>query len=304
MKQFLLLFGLVISFFACKKEVKQAKQQSASSFKIGIVADCQYCFCEPNTDFGRYYKKSTQKLAKAVSELNTYNLDYTVHLGDFIDKNFASFDSVLPIWNNLKSEHHHVLGNHDFSVADSLKGNVANKMGLQNRYYSIINNNWRFIVLDGNDLSFFGALTEAKKAETDSMYNQLKSEGYKNIQKWNGGLSFEQLKWVKSELEQSVKNNENVGFYCHFPVAENDTMHSLWNYNQFFKTIDNYNNVKFYFNGHNHAGGYFKRKGVHYVTYKGMVDFADSTAYSVATVFKDSILIKGFGRENSRNLKF
>ncbi|KJD32534.1 phosphoesterase [Tamlana nanhaiensis] len=301
MKQFLVCICLLVAFVACKKE---AKVPEASNFKIGIVADCQYCFYEPNADFGRYYKQSTKKLAKAVAELNTHDLEYTVHLGDFIDRDFASFDSVLPIWKTLKSDQHHVLGNHDFSVADSLKAIVSRKMEMPNRYYSVQYNNWRFIILDGNDLSFFGALTDAKKAETDSMYKQLKSEGYKNIKKWNGGLSAEQLQWVKSELDQSAENNENVGFYCHFPVAEKDTMHSLWNYNQFFKTIDKFNNVKFYFNGHNHAGGYFKRKGVHYVTYKGMVDFANSTAYSVATVYKDSVLIQGFGRENSRNLKF
>ena len=295
-----LIFFLAITVLACKgkKEIK-----TESNFKIGVVSDCQYCFCEPNKDFKRYYKNSTKKLATAVNELNTNNLAYTVHLGDFIDRDFNSFDSVLPIWNTLKSQHYQVLGNHDFSVEDSLKEHVPRKMGMDNRYYSIKKNNWRFIVLDGNDLSFFATTSNKKKQETDSIYKLLKSEGYKNIQTWNGGLSLEQLKWVQSELDSSLIKKEKVGFYCHFPVAEKDTMHSLWNYNQFFKLIDQYNNVKFYFNGHNHAGGYFARKGVHFLTFKGMVDYADSTAYSVATISRDTIFIKGFGREKSRNLE-
>ena len=298
MKKNLLLL-LVILFFACKTKVKT---KDNFNFKIGIVADCQYCFCD-DINLKRYYKNSPKKLEEAVKQLNQNKLLYTIHLGDFIDRDFSSFDSVLPIWNYLKSEHYHVLGNHDFSVEDSLKPLVPQKMGLKNRYYSFKNNNWRFIILDGNDLSFFGALDDEKKAETDSVYNKLKSEGYKNIQNWNGGISSKQLKWVKTQLDSAEVKHENVGFYCHFPVSEKDTLHSLWNYNDFFKLIDNYDNVKFYFNGHNHAGGYFKRKGVHFVTFKGMVDYADSTAYSTATIYKDSIIISGYGREESRILK-
>ena len=296
----LLVFFLTIVLLSCNNTNFKSTE---TAFKVGIVSDCQYCNCDAKTGT-RFYKKSINKLKYAVNELNTYQLDYTIHLGDFIDRDFNSFDSVLPIWHQLKSEHYHVLGNHDFSVENSLKSSVPKKMGLTNRYYSFKKNNWRFIVLDGNDLSFFAATTTEKKNQTDSLYNQLKKEGYKNIQTWNGGLSLAQLKWVKRELDSSLIKKENIGFYCHFPVSEKDTMHSLWNYNQFFKLIDNYNNVKFYFNGHNHAGGYFKRKNVHYLTFKGMVDFADSTAFSVATLAKDSIIVKGYGREKSRILKF
>lgn len=292
-----LIFFLVFTTLGCKEE----KIKAESNFKIGIVSDCQYCNCDMKSN--RYYKNSTFKFNNAINEFNNHDLDYTIHLGDFIDRDFNSFDSVLPIWNTLKSEHYHVLGNHDFSVEDILKESVPEKMGMKSRYYSIKRNNWRFIVLDGNDLSFFGTTSNKKKQETDSLYNLLKSNGYKNIQTWNGGLSLEQLKWVQDELNSSVVENEKVGFYCHFPVDEKDTTHSLWNYDQFLKLIDHYSNVKFYFNGHNHAGGYFARNGVHFLTFKGMVDYADSTAYSVATISKDTIFIKGYGREKSINLE-
>lgn len=42
-------------------------------------------------------------------------------------------------------------------------------------------------------------------------------------------------------------------------------------------------------NGHNHFGGYVERKGVHYLTFQGMVD-------------DKAIHIHGYGREPNREL--
>jgi len=291
------LFLLLLVCIGCNSN----KQKSNSNFQIGIIADCQYCNCDVAGK--RFYKNSTAKLKIAVDTLNSKKLDYTIHLGDFIDRDFESFDDVIPIWNGLKMEKHHVLGNHDFSVADSLKSESILKMGLKNRYYSITKNNWRFIILDGNDLSFHGAISEIKKQQTDSLFQLLTPKKLLNLQKWNGGLSLSQLNWVKNELETAKANNENVGFYCHFPAVKDGEVHNLWNYKQFIDLIDNYKNVKFYFNGHNHNGDYVLKNGVHHLTFKGMVDTENTSAFATATISKDSIIIDGYGREPSRRLK-
>ena len=60
------------------------------------------------------------------------------------------------------------MGNHDFEVKDSLKEEVIKKLNLKKRYYSFVEKDWRFIVLDGNDLSFHGALTFAKKEQVQA----------------------------------------------------------------------------------------------------------------------------------------
>mgnify|MGYP000383261743 CR=1 FL=1 len=288
-----LVFLLILCFGCNSKE--------NSNFEIGIIADCQYCNCE--TAGKRFYRNSPDKLKYAVETLNTKKLDYTIHLGDFIDRDFKSFDAVLPIWNSLNMQKYHVLGNHDFSVSDSLKNESIKKMGIKNRYYSFTKNNWRFIVLDGNDLSFHGAISEIKKQQTDSLYQLLQPKKLPNLQKWNGGLSLTQLNWVKNELETAKANNQNVGFYCHFPAAKDGEVHNLWNYKQFLALIDNYKNVKFYFNGHNHNGDYLLKNGVHHLTFKGMVDTEDMSAFASATITQDSIFIQGHGREPSRRLK-
>lgn len=297
-KQIFLLF--LISILACCKTEKEGVPEFVE-FEVGIVADCQYCNCE--TKNNRFYRKSIERLRIAVNELNGHSLEYSIHLGDLIDTGFQNFDTVVPIWNSLKSDKYHVLGNHDFSVADSLKSLIFDKMNIQNRYYSFVKNKWRFIILDGNDLSLHGALTDNKKQQTDSLFKLLSAKNMPNLKVWNGGLSTEQLKWVEKELMLATENAERVGFYCHFPSLGEELTHNLWNYEQLLSLIDQYSCVKFYFNGHNHDGSYVQKNGVHYLNFKGMVDTKDSTSFATVTFRKDSLFVKGYGREPSRRLE-
>ena len=104
-------------------------------------------------------------------------------------------------------------------------------------------------------------------------------------------------------MNDALQDKEQVGFYCHFPVGRHGEMHNIWNYNQFLELINDYPNVKFYFNGHNHNGDYIEKEGVHFLTFKGMVDTPNSSAFSVARFTRDSIKVKGYGRETTRGLK-
>lgn len=292
MKKLIFLTVLSIIIFSCDKE-------KDTSFKIGIISDCQYCNCEIKWD--RYYKKSPQRLKNAVQELNKDSLQYTIHLGDFIDKDIKSFDSILPTWNSLNSETFHVLGNHDFEVEENEKEQILQKLNLKNRYYSFVKNDWRFIVLDGNDLSFYGTTSKEKKQQTDSLFNQLKDKNLPFVQKWNGALSNKQLSWIKTELDNATQENQKVGFYCHFPIFPVD-QHNIWNREQFLSLIKPYKNVKLFFNGHNHAGAYELVDNVHYLTFKGMVDTENTSAFAKAKFTKDTVFIQGFEREPSRKL--
>jgi manganese-dependent ADP-ribose/CDP-alcohol diphosphatase len=292
MKKYFLLLTISLCIESCT-------ENKGISFKIGIISDCQYCDCDIKWD--RYYKKSPQRLKEAVTILNKDSLSYTIHLGDFIDKKFESLDSILPTWQQLKSPAYHVLGNHDFEVKDSLKEEVIKKLNLKKRYYSFVEKDWRFIVLDGNDLSFHGALTIAKKEQTDSLFNLLKDKELPYLKKWNGALSSNQLSWVKGELDFAVKNNQKVGFYCHFPIFPID-QHNIWNREQFLSLIKPYDNVKIFFNGHNHAGAYQVENKVHYLTFKGMVDTENTSAFAKVQFDKDTITIEGYHREPSRKL--
>jgi predicted phosphodiesterase len=292
MKKLIFLTILAVILFSCSKEKN-------TSFKIGVIADCQYCNCDIKWD--RYYKKAPQRLKEAVAILNQDSLNYTIHLGDFIDKDFNSLDSILPTWKTLKSKSYHVLGNHDFEVHDSLKEKVLEKLNIKKRYYSFVENDWRFIVLDGNDLSFYGTTSKEKAQQTDSLFNQLKDKNLPYLEKWNGGLSNQQINWIQKELDKAVKENQKVGFYCHFPIYPID-QHTIWNREQFLSVIKPYKNVKLFFNGHNHAGAYEFVDNVHYLTFKGMVDTENTSAFAKVKFENDTVFVEGFEREISRKL--
>ena len=172
---------------------------------------------------------------------------------------------------------------------------------LKKRYYSIDNKDWKFIVLDGTDLSFYGSLDSLKIQETKVTFDKIEKDSLPYAKIYNGGLSNQQMEWIENQLTEAKSNNQQVGFYCHFSLLPIDN-HNLWNSEQLQILIEKYKNVKVFMNGHNHAGAYDFKNNIHYMTFKGMVDTKDSTSYAIAHFYKDSIQIKGYGREKDKTL--
>lgn len=276
-------------------------QTVPDTLRFGVMADCQYCNCDPSPF--RYYRHSTGKLAACIAELNKHDLDFAVHLGDFIDKDFASFDSLQPIIDQLDTKLHHVLGNHDFSVEEKLKKKVPARMGLKRRYYSFEYGNWQFIVLDGNDLSLYAAPGKRKKRMAEAMLQKAQAVEKASAKDWNGGLSEKQMNWLDRQLERAENKGRKVILLCHFPVYPVD-QHNLWNHDSVIGLIEKYSCVKAYFNGHNHAGNYVLQHGIHFLTFKGMVDTPEENAFAVVMITKDRIIVKGYGRQEDLVLDF
>lgn len=264
-------------------------------FSFGAIADCQYCN-GPNRG-SRHYSSSAQKLRECVQELNQNDLKYVVHLGDFIDRDFSSFDTVLPIYQSLKMPAYHALGNHDFEVADELKAKVPERMGMKSKYYEFSVEDWRFVVLDGNDVSFHAYPKDSvqhRQAEEYYRENKIRSP------KWNGAIGKEQMSWLKEILIGSETKNEKVVLFCHFPVFPADP-HNLWNATEVIELIEGFPSVKAYINGHNHKGNYAQKNGIHFLTLKGMVE-TKTSAYSIIRILDDRMEVIGYGREKNRNL--
>jgi len=264
-------------------------------FRFGAIADCQYC---SGTSAVRKYSLSAQKLAHCVQHFNKLDLAFVVHLGDFIDRDFESFSKVTPIYNRLKAPHYHVLGNHDFSVADDKKELVPAKLGMKKRYYDFTHKGWRFLVLDGNDISLYAyAKDDPRTAAAKAFHRRLKA----GTPTWNGAVGDRQIKWIESKLEEASKNKELVILFCHFPVYP-ENIHNLWNAAALNKLLARYPCVVAYMNGHNHGGNYGLKSNVHYVTLKGMVDTTE-TAYSIVEVYEDALQLRGEGRQKDKRLK-
>ena len=295
-KRFLILYYtaslsllLIVNVFAQEKETKNIE------FSFGVIADCQYCSVQ-GTGM-RKYDISHNKLERCVTHFNSMDLEYVVHLGDFIDRDFESFDVVGPIYNRLTMPNYHVLGNHDFSVADELKKDVPGKMGLPSKYYDFEIRGWRFIVLDGNDISFHAYPENGDGYKKAAKYYE---EHKITAPKWNGAIGLTQLAWLKTVLDKAANSGEKVMLYCHFPIYP-ENVHNLWNAGEIIELIENYSCVKAYINGHNHAGNYGIKEGINYLTLKGMVD-TDQSSYAVINVYEDLLKVTGFGREENRIL--
>ncbi|PLT35226.1 metallophosphoesterase [Bacillus sp. V5-8f] len=276
---------------------KNERYDKKPSFEFGLIADIQYCDCD--TQGVRFYRNSIEKLQAATAELNRHDLAFTIQTGDLIDRNVDSFNTILPYFNQIQGKRYHTLGNHDFPVTTD---EVADILDMPNQYYDFAKKGYRFVVLDTNDRSLYAHKQgSAQYQQSEQMYNQLMATGAANAQTWNGGVGPEQLDWLKKVLEESKKKHEKVIVIGHHPVYPANE-HNAWNDTEIVKVLERAGNVVAYFNGHNHEGNFAEKNGITYLNFRGMLDTADTSAFSVIEAYKDRLEIDGFGREPDRTI--
>ena len=266
------------------------------------MADCQYADADPAGT--RFYRESSGKLAEAVTELNKHDLAFTCHLGDFIDRDFTSFADLRPIAARLRSKLHHVLGNHDFDVEESLRAKVPAELGLTTgTYYAIRRAGFRFLFLDTTEVSTYRY--PAKDARTAMAREELRSlsmSGKSFAQSWNSRAGDKQLSWLSGQLKEASSAGESVLAFGHHPILPEEVP-CTWNCAVLHKLLSKFPCCKAYFNGHRHTGGYALKDGMHYLTLHGMLDTRDN-AFSHARLHRSHLEIRGFGRQPSRNPEF
>ncbi|MCF7973518.1 MAG: metallophosphoesterase [Phycisphaerae bacterium] len=282
----------------CRSHLVQSQRHRPFSF--GVITDVQYADADPGGT--RMYRQSPAKLKAAIEHFNTLDLAFVMHLGDLIDRDFASFDTVMPLLEACRHPVFQVLGNHDFAVDDTKKSSVPLRMGMTRRYYDFGQGPWRFVVLDGNDMSLQAHVPGSDRyLASAEILAQLKAARASNAQAWNGGVGRTQMDWFKATLAHAEKAGQQVVVFCHWPVWPKAS-HTLWNDSELVAVLESHSHVKAYLCGHNHAGDYAQKQGIHYVTFKGMVDGADRTSYSMVRCEPDAIIITGCGDAPSRSL--
>jgi manganese-dependent ADP-ribose/CDP-alcohol diphosphatase len=272
---------------------------TVAQVKIGVFADCQYCDCE--TAGTRFYRNSLSKLDDCINEFNqSKEIEFVVGLGDIIDRDFASFDSINTILSKSEKPVFQVIGNHDLAVEKEELEQVPGKINLTETWYSFTKKGWHFIFLNGNDITFHSNNPEIVKQAAE-ITEKLKREGKPNPYDWNGGIGSKQLEWLEKELQQAETKNLKVAVFCHYPLLPFEA-HALWNSEEVLAILEKFKCVKIYLNGHNHAGNYALSKGIHFVNLKGMVETEYENAFSIISFSDKRIEIEGFGREESRSL--
>lgn len=285
-----ILMLFILNFFS---------KSTDAQVKIGVFADCQYCDCE--TQNNRFYRNSLQKLENAVDHFNTNNkLEFIVNLGDLIDRDIESFNPVNDVLEKSEKQVFHVIGNHDLEVGRENLEQVREKLGMQELFYVFERQNWMFIFLNGNDISFLSA--DPKTIEqAEKITSELKQNGQPNYHPWNGGIGTIQLNWLNSQLKKAENEGKKVAVFCHYPLLPLES-HALWNSSEVLALLEKYNCVKLWMNGHNHSGNYAFHNGIHFVNMKGMVETETQNAFAEVTLSEKLIEIKGFGSEESRKL--
>ena len=269
--------------------------------RFGLVTDAQYA--DAPARGARHYRESLGKLRAAVEAFNQEELDFVIHLGDLIDGGLKSFADILPIYRKLKAPGYFALGNHDFAVAESEKATVHKTMGMEARYYDFTVKGWRFAVLDGNEIGYIATAKDSpERAQAEKMLAAMKAKKLRNAMSWNGALSATQLAWLDKVLADADAKGQPAIVFCHFPVFPANA-HNLWNDVEVIAMLERHRSVVAYINGHNHAGNYGAKAGIHYLTVNGMVDTADSNAYGVATQLGAAgVGVVGSGRLKPRKL--
>jgi predicted MPP superfamily phosphohydrolase len=265
---------------------------------FGIVSDIQYCNCE--SDGTRFYSESLTKLRGAINDLNRHNLQFIVNLGDLIDRDITSLDSLLPIIGESNFPVYHVLGNHDFTDNIERGESINSLLNTGPGYYSFAVENFRFIVLNSSDISTYSPSYRSRKQAT-KLLESLTSDQVINAYEWNGTLGSKQIEWLVNQLDQAENIGEKVILLSHHPVWP-ESRHCMFEYDKILKLIANYNNIGAWFSGHNHSGAYGNLNLVHFVTFRGMVETEDLNSYSVIELYNNKIWIKGYGREKSQIL--
>jgi predicted phosphodiesterase len=292
---------LIMPFQKNNTERQPSVQAQEPLFTFGLIADVQYCNCEPAGT--RFYRSSLVKLREAVSSLASDSVGFIVNLGDLIDRDIESFKPVLNILDSSGLKVYHVTGNHDYSVDQRFKRRLPLEQPDRDGFYSIDVHNFRLIFLNGNELSTYAPASRQAAKEAEELILSLKAENAPNSADWNGGIGKNQLEWLKKQLEESTLANRKAIIFCHFPIFP-ENAHNLLNNKELISTLENYHNVIAWFSGHNHSGNYGNFNYIHCVNMKGMVETETTNSFARVEIYHNKIWIHGSGRERSQILAY
>ncbi len=299
--QFLKLLSAGLAGTAAQRSRGETESKPPGTLRVGIVTDCQYADIDTPAKSKRMYRLSPAKLQEAVDTFNGMeDLHAVCHLGDMIDQDLASYAKVMPIFASLKAPRFQLMGNHDYSVLEAEKINVPKLLGMEKPYYSFVKEGWKFIVMDGNEVSLFSHPKD-DPATVAAKEIQKNAKGRKRVE-FGGGLGSAQRQWLADELAAARKAGQRVLFLCHYVLLPLGP-HSLWDAEEVLEIIKPYADIApIWLNGHNHDGSYMAQHGIHFLNFRGMVD-TDKNTYARLDITPEEIKVTGFGREPSRVLK-
>lgn len=302
--------------------------------RFAVITDVQYGNLDSSGE--RVYRESISKFLSAAGEIAAEKVPFTLQLGDASQSDWENHLAVKELFDVAERagvNWKHVLGNHDLLVPDEKKPEIYANFGLKKPgYYDFVaedpdddSNVWRFIILNGNEISSYASETSEEREKAKEERNRWKLTNGNLPQEWNGSVSPKQLQWLENRLKLATKQKENVLVCSHFPLfASSQTLDSdraklaslfnldiyyynlgvsTWNGSEILATIDKYRCVKGYLAGHLHEGSYGVRKNVAHITFKGIVETTPN-AYAFVELRSNSIVVDGKAAQPSYEFTF
>lgn len=176
---------------------------------------------------------------------------------------------------------------------------------------SVPNPGYRFIVLDGYDISLLGwpeghplheqavATLSANNPNEEKNSNAGLEGLNKRFVKFGGGVSSEQLDWLKRELAACRDAGEKAILCCHLCLHPETCAETclLWNFDEVLQVLgDNSDVVVATLSGHAHRDGHFMdpESGIHYRVCAGVLEAEPGTdCYGIVEVYADRIEVAG-----------
>ena len=111
-----------------------------------------------------FIDKHCKKLDTCIDCFNQQNVQFTVNLGDIIDRKNMDLDSIKFYLSHLDNEIYHITGNHDYKeVTDDAI--LYEQLDMPSAYYSFKKQNWVFIMLNTNEVSAYANVKALKKEQ-------------------------------------------------------------------------------------------------------------------------------------------
>jgi len=301
--------------------------------RFASIADLQYGNLD--TIGNRYYRESFSKFLISAGEFVRADVEFVMNFGDTIQSDYSNNLAMVELF-RLAEKHgvtwRHVLGNHDFLVEDAQKPQIYTNLGLEKPgYYSFsisdkedASNKWRFVVMNGNEISEYAAETDEERAAARREREARKLADGSLPYEWNGSVSRKQLDWLDAQLKEAETSGENAAVCSHFPlfasskslqsrsklaaivdlgIYYSDMGVSTWNGREILEVLDKHACVRAYLAGHLHEGSYGVRQNVAHITFNGTVE-ANPYAYAFVELTSKSIEVKGFGTQPSYKREF
>ena len=222
-------------------------------------------------------------LRECLSTITRQKVDFLLQLGDLIKGSDAGKQEEIRHATTILQEFaypiRHVLGNHCLAV---VRPELMRALGMQAPYYAFTIKGFRFLVLDGMDISI---LTTPETEEERRMLAHYLAKP--ELHDYCGAIGLRQKAWLKSELEGAERSGEPVIVICHFPFIPEttDARHGLlWNHREITELVSSSPAVMACISGHYHYGGYAQLNGVHFVVLPAFVNRSAHPRFACGTV--------------------